>query len=229
MWIFAFYSTMNYKNGNIGEKLLWIIISFKEINSCPFNSINKFQEFTFKFDPRRFRKSPRSKLRSTVASSYERSSKGNPAATIKIYTVCSPTGVPSFLRGRSTLILEEVWPGGTAERWNNGRSVHGWEGVEEEGSISVLSRCRWNKWIRSVTVVNPRYRWHDPHTLARTRAIRTLSLSLSLGYDLMPSLALYPLPRIVGRNRGPCFSLHLSHLRFIYQLMHDTIVVDPEE
>lgn len=35
-------------------------------------------------------------------------------------------------------------------------------------SISVLSRCRWNKWIRLVTAVNSQYRWHNPSALART-------------------------------------------------------------
>lgn len=212
---------MNYKKykNSSGKNYLWIIIkSSKEIDS---NGVHLKAIKNFKFDPRR--KNPGPKLRSTIASSYERTSKGNAAAPVKIYTV--PLQPCSFaLKGTVHLNL------GLVERRNGGTTASpymgGGEGVEEEGSISVLSRCRWNKWIRSVTVVNPRYRWHDPHTLARTRAIRTLSLSRLRPYAFP---ALYPLPRIVERNRGPCFSLHLSHLRFIYQLMHDTIVVDPEE
>lgn len=39
-----------------------------------------------------------------------------------------------------------------------GRSDDGQGEEYEESGISVLSRCRWNKWIRSVTVVNSRYR-----------------------------------------------------------------------
>lgn len=96
----------------------------------------------------------------------------------------------------------------------------GGEEEEEEGSISVLSRCRWNKWIRSVTVVNPRYRWHDPHTLARTHyslpSLRRTTLRL------LPALPLSPrVPRQADRGAALASPSLLSHLR----ARCDTIVV----
>lgn len=117
---------------------------------------------------------------------------------------------------RSALILE------VCRRPRNGTPsyTYGEGGEEEEGSISVLSRCRWNKWIRSVTVVNPRYRWHDPHTLARTHyslpSLRRTTLRL------LPALPLSPrVPRQADRGAALASPSLLSHLR----ARCDTIVV----
>lgn len=114
-----------------------------------------------------------------------------------MYTV--PLGVPSLLRGRSTLILE-VWPGGTA-RWNNGRSVHG--GGEGGGGRRQHQRAKQMQ-MKQMDSLGDRRK--STVSLTRSAHPRTnpcytkhlsLSLSLLLGYDLMPSLPFirFPVPQ----------------------------------
>ena len=74
------------------------------------------------------------------------------------------------------------------------------------GNISVLSRCRWNKWIRSVTAVNSLYRWHDPNTLARIRCDPSLPLGISFTSSFQRDTKLGPFSFSSSSSSSSCWS-----------------------
>lgn len=131
-----------------------------------------------------------------------------------MYTV--PLGVPSLLRGRSTLILE-VWPGGTA-RWNNGRSVHG--GGEGGGGRRQHQRAKQMQ-MKQMDSLGDRRKSTVSLTRSahpRTNPCYTKHLSLSLSYSATTLCLPCPLSASPYRREKPWPVLSLLPPSFSFTL-----------